>query len=460
MTTRLVPRSLPALGVLAVLTLSSPAIAAESLCDTSFQDCRARLLGYINKETVSIDAAMWFMEDQGLANAIIARHNVGVRVRLLVDPRRNSTTPVNAVTLQAFKDAGIPMRYKLGGGIMHWKFMIFNGQNILQFSAANYSDYYFRPVTPYTNYTDEGIYFGDDPAVINSFRRKFDDGWASTTTFANYANVSSLARAYPLYTIDPDLNFVPGQDFAKRSVPLYDRETTRIDVQMYKITEPSHADGMIRAVKRGIPVRVITEPDLYRNASNVWQAYHVDRMYMGGVQVRVRAHAGFLHQKSTLLYSQALTVFGSSNWTLDSNRVQYEHNYFTDKAWFFTWIKNNFLRKWYNKTGNIETKAFVPLAPSAPVYVAPANGTTGVTAGAGRTISWKPGSWAHRADVYFGTSATPPLLAANVTVSPGTTRTYTLPTLAAGTTYYWKIVSRTMAQKSASGPVRSFRTAG
>ena len=46
-------------------------------------------------------------------------------------------------------------------------------------------------------------------------------------------------------------------------------ETTRIDVIMYKITEASHADGLIRAVKRGVPVRLIVEPSFYRDNQRV-----------------------------------------------------------------------------------------------------------------------------------------------------------------------------------------------
>ena len=84
---------------------------------------------------------------------------------------------MNATILAQFQNAGIPMRQKTDGGIMHWKFIIFNGQNVMQWSAANYGDYYFKPAVPYLDYTDEGIYFTNDPPVIDSFRRKFDDTW-------------------------------------------------------------------------------------------------------------------------------------------------------------------------------------------------------------------------------------------------------------------------------------------
>ena len=153
------------------------------------------------------------------------------------------------------------------------------------------------------------------------------------------------------------MSFVPAENFSTRSKPLYDAETQRIDVIMYKITEGTHADGLIRAVRRGIPVRLITEPERYRNPENVWHAYQVDRLYMAGVQIRHRAHAGFTHQKNTLLYSQGLAIFGSSNWTSESNKSQSEHNYFTTKPWFFNWVRANFERKWGNTTGNAETTA-------------------------------------------------------------------------------------------------------
>src|SRR5688500_14217534 len=139
------PRQLVRSALVATILLMQPVAASAAtdlMCDPSYQDCRALLLARINSEPLAIDLAMLFMEDDALADALIARHNAGVRIRVLVEPRRNQTTPKNEEILQRLKQAGIPMRAKAGGGVLHWKFMIFDAQNMLQFSAANYSDYY------------------------------------------------------------------------------------------------------------------------------------------------------------------------------------------------------------------------------------------------------------------------------------------------------------------------------
>ena len=58
-------------------SLSSPAQAqtVDRLCDTAFEDCRNPLWKLIDQETVGIDIAYWFMQDNSIADKIIARQN-------------------------------------------------------------------------------------------------------------------------------------------------------------------------------------------------------------------------------------------------------------------------------------------------------------------------------------------------------------------------------------------------
>ena len=450
-------------GLVWLLVIPARGDAADVLCDSSFQNCRTPLLDLIRAETVGIDVAFWFMEDARYSAALIDRWKAGVPVRILVDTRANKNYPTNAALLQQFRDAGIPMLQKTSSGIVHWKMMLFAGQHVVEFSGANFSPHAFVPTEPYVDYLDEVIYFTDDPAWVNSFKRRYDDVWISTSGYTPYANLAGTrTRRYPVFSIHPDLNFVPFQNFATRSIPRYDAETVAIDSIMFRTTDRRHTDALIRAKARGVKVRFITDEEEYRDPRFLWNAYNVDLLYAAGIPVRMEGHLGSLHQKSTLLRGQAMTIFGSSNWTSSSASRQLEHNIFTKKSHVYQFFSNQFERKWNNLTGHTETKPFVPRPPDAPVYVRPANAATGqpITA----TLKWYAGVWAHKYDVYFGSTPDPPLIQANLQLGPSTSQTdyvtYTVSALQEGTTYYWKIVGKTMANVARSGPVWNFRTSG
>jgi phosphatidylserine/phosphatidylglycerophosphate/cardiolipin synthase-like enzyme len=445
--------------VLAVLPASRA--YSERLCDPAYEDCRAALIQLIRSEQTGIDVAFWFMEDDRYAAELIARARAGVLVRVLVDPRANAEHPVNATVLSQLAAAGIPMRRREGGGILHWKMMLFAGQRTVEFSGANYSPDAFLPTDPYRNFIDEAIFFIDDLPVVQSFMTRFDDLWIDEESYANHANISGTpTRRYATYPIAPELNFVPLKNYRRRAVSAYNAETLGIDVVMYRITDRAHADALIAAVQRGVPTRLITEQQQYRDPTRLWHSWNVDRLYMAGVAVRERAHLGLNHQKSVILRGQGLTIFGSSNWTSSSADRQEEHNYFTKKPSIAAWFQQQFDRKWNNLGLAPETQPFTPLPPDRPVSVSPAYNSTGVPLQA--SLVFNAGPFAHLYDIYFGTAPDPPLLAAAVELGPtepnGRPREYVLPPLAPSTTYYWRIVARTMAQQTSQGDTWLFTT--
>jgi hypothetical protein len=445
-------------------TLPSVAAAQERLCDTKYEDCRAELLQLIRNETVGIDVAFWFMEDARYIPELINRHLAGVPVRILVDQRANASKRLNEEMIGYLRDGGIPMREKYTSDVLHFKMMLFHGQNVVEFSKANYNPWAFVPSEPNVSFDDEAVFFTNDDNLTNSFRRRFDDRWVDTAEFRNFANVEGpLVRRYPLYPIHRSMNFPPLQDFPLRVISRLDREPHRIDAIVFRVTDPRLSDAAIRAVARGVPVRLITEPSEYRNPLRLWMSKEIDRLWMGGAQIKIRKHEGLTHEAAVVMHGLGEVIFGSSNWTPRAAAgYSDEHNYFYDpslgKPWFYQWFADQFDDKW-NDTVNFGP--FEPLPPASPAYSAPVNVSSGLSSTA--TLSWEGGTWAHLYDVYFGDNPDPPLVASNLELgSPiaGNPETFTVRDLLPGTTYHWRIVSKTWANRTNSGPVWSFTTAG
>ena len=452
---------------LTVLALSHDVAAADRLCDPAFEDCRAPLIDYIRNERVGIDVAFWFMEDARYtsdARREMARGSPGPRPDRLRGERHY---PLNAQRLAELQAAGIPMRRSHGSGILHWKMMLFDGQNIVQFSGANYSADCFVPDTRPTRTTStRSIYFTDDAAVVNSFRtqvRRPLDGRRPATP--NYANITRplSATLSDVFAKDPELNFPPRESYRNRAVSRYNAETRAIDVIMYRITDRAHADAMIR---RGQARRA--RPADHRAASNIrdpitlWHSWNVDRMYMAGVQIKQRAHAGLNHQKSVLLQRSAHDDLRLVELDVAVEQLAGRAQLLHGQAGILQLVHRS-VRAQVEQRHRPSRNDAVPAAAARPAgqrRAAARRRGVGTTA----TLQWNAGIWAHLYDVYFGTEPDPPLIAANLALGPSTNarndKAYKITGLAPGTAYYWRVVAKTMALQASLGPVSSFATAG
>src|SRR6476661_10477738 len=211
-------RAVPAIAfAIAMTTLFAPrASALEKMCDTAYEDCRADAIALIKAETVGIDVGIWVLDDSRYVDQLLARKAAGVPVRVIIDARSLTSYPENQAQFDRLQQAGVPMMKKSGGGIMHWKLLVFAGQNTVEFGSANFDPFEVKYSTPYTDYISQTVYYTDDPAIVNSFKTRFDDLWVNTSTYSPYANVTTRTRSYPIYQINPDLNIPPGQSFTNR----------------------------------------------------------------------------------------------------------------------------------------------------------------------------------------------------------------------------------------------------
>ncbi len=112
-----------------------------------------------------------------------------------------------------------------------------------------------------------------------------------------------------------------------------------------------------------------------------------------------------------------------------------------------------------NTHNSINTKPYLAIdytapagPPSCATILAPANGATGIAHQG--TIAWNVVSGATGYDVYFGASATPPLVSTN---QAGTTYVIT-ECLAPETTYYWRVIPKNSNGSATGCSIWSFTT--
>jgi hypothetical protein len=480
----------------------SPALASDRVYFAAVDNITNALVQRINAETVRIDMSAWYLTERTISIALVNRLKAGVPVRLIGDRVAIFETDPN--TRREFywlASQGVPIRLRYHPTwypeIDHWKATIFAGQKVVSFGSANYTPFELAPFSS-VNYKDEVVLFSDDIALVNAFKTKFDRYWndsrsepesamgsppyfrnwndacASESACSDYKTlypnpapmIINTARLEPDYALPSDMVWGQGPSFNNRLVQEINAEPTRVDFIVYRLTVDNITEALLSKFRSGVPVRVIIEPNEYSNRR--WPEYwithaNVDKLWAAGIPIKKRLHDGLTHMK-VLITSRVATI-ASSNFAAAWQR---DHNYFVPaaiKPTIHQTLKNRFQTMWNDPVAFTQ---FQPLPPDPPVLAAPATTSTGLTTTP--TLSWQRAAFAVSYDVYLGTASSPLSRVANVPAqisnSPPASYSWRPGTaLQGGTTYFWKVVSRTNATAVnssivASSPTWSFTTAG
>ncbi len=297
------------------------------------------LVQRINAETVRIDMSAWYLTEHSVSIALLNRFQAGVPVRLIGD--RGAIFEIDPKTKAEFywlASYGVPIRLRYNPTwypeIDHWKATVFVGQNLVEFGSANYTPFQLAPSSA-TNYSDETAWLTGDPAIVGAFKTKFDQIWNDTTTepqsvyggppyLKNWNDACALesacadysttypnpavmtintARLEPNRTMPADLIWGQGPDFNNRVVQEIDNEATRVDLVVYRLTVDNITQALLSKFQSGVPVRLIIEPAEYLNRKwpEFWITHaNLDKLWAAGVAIKQRQHQGITHMKTLI----------------------------------------------------------------------------------------------------------------------------------------------------------------
>jgi F5/8 type C domain-containing protein/phospholipase D-like protein len=485
-----------------VALAATRAAAAEQIYFAATDNITNVLVQKINAETVRVDMSCWYLSEHAISIALLNKFKAGVPVRLIGD--RGSIFEIDPSTKNEFywlASQGVPIRLRFNPTwfpeIDHMKATIFVGQNLVAFGSANYAPTELAPASP-TNYDDETVLLSDDLTLVKAFKTKFDRFWNDTTAepqslvpsppyfknwndacvneptgcdyFQQFPNPTAMtintARLEPDNPMPADLIWGQGPEFNNRLVLEINKEPTSLQFVIYRLTVDNITNALLTRFQAGVQMQLLTEPFEYLNRKwpEFWLTHaNLDKLWAAGVPIKQRSHAGLTHMKTLVTSTYASNA--SSNYAAAWQR---DNDYFVSaaaKPTIYTAIKNRVTAMWN------DTTAFVPFSPQpadAATLASPANTVTGVSTTP--TLTWNIAAFATDYDVFVGTSSTALSRVGNVPAqlvnNPPSTYSWTASTsLATGTTYFWKIVSRTNATVRnaaivAESPVWSFTTAG
>ena len=129
-------------------------------------ECRRAIEGLLRRAKATVDACVFTVTDDRLADALIAAHRRGVVVRLITDDAKAEDLGSDASRIEA---AGIPVRVDRSPFHMHHKFAVADGSLVLTGS--------YNWTRGAASENEENLVVLDDPRVVLPFVGTFDRLW-------------------------------------------------------------------------------------------------------------------------------------------------------------------------------------------------------------------------------------------------------------------------------------------
>ncbi len=119
-------------------------------------------------------------------------------------------------------------------------------------------------------------------------------------------------------TAEVDACFSPGTACASRLIALINGSKTSIDVCVFTISDDKISEALLRAHKRGVAVRIISDDDKSQDLGS-----DINRFIRSGLNVRMDDDPSHMHHKFAI-FDQRTLVNGSFNWTRSASKYNRE----------------------------------------------------------------------------------------------------------------------------------------
>ena len=253
------------------------------------------LIQLVQSAQRTIFAAFYELESIEIAQALIARHENGVDVKLVID-----SDYADRDALRMCRDAGIFIALDNRSAFMHNKFCVVDGQWVW---------------TGSTNITDNGFYRNNNNSLLIASPLLADN---YTIEFAEMFMDTSFGIKSPRNTPYPELMtgqiriecyFAPEDGVEKELLEEISASRKSIDVMAFSFTSEPIAEAMVARLRQGVQVRALFEA---RNAGS--QYSRDDFLAANGARVYMDTNPNTMHHK-VIVIDNATVATGSYNFS-------------------------------------------------------------------------------------------------------------------------------------------------
>jgi len=257
----------------------------------------------IRDARLSVDAAIYHLNLWSIRNALIAAHEAGVAVRVVVE-----SDNMDEVEIQELQAAGIEVLGDRRESFMHNKFVIIDKSEVWTGSM---------------NFTITGAYRNDNNLVrirssrmAENFSSEFDEMFVADM-FGDNAVENTPHTSFSLDGSLVETYFSPDDGTGTRIVELIQNAKDSVYFLVYSFTSDSIAEAMLERAAEGIRVAGVFEEGQYY--ANIGTEF--DRLVDAGLDVRLDGNSRNMHHK-IIIIDEAIVILGSYNFSRNAE----EHN--------------------------------------------------------------------------------------------------------------------------------------
>jgi phosphatidylserine/phosphatidylglycerophosphate/cardiolipin synthase-like enzyme len=257
----------------------------------------------IGKAHLSVDAAIYHLNLWSIRDAMIAAHEAGVKVRVVVE-----SDNMDEVEVQDLLNAGIEILGDRRESLMHNKFVVIDGIEVWTGSM---------------NFTINGAYHNDNNLIrfrstqlAENFTSEFEEMFVRDM-FGDNVVANTPHPVLSIGGTQIETLFSPDDDTLSRIVELIQSAKNSIYFMAYSFTSDEIAEAMLARAEKGVVVTGVFEEGQYYSNSGT----EFDRLVEAGLDVRLDGNSHNMHHK-VIIIDSAIVILGSYNFSRNAE----EHN--------------------------------------------------------------------------------------------------------------------------------------